>query len=154
MRPILAAEDEENDRFILNRAFEKARLPQPLVTVGDGRECVDYLRGVGSFADRVLHPLPALLLLDLKMPGMHGFEVLEWLATRPEFKDLPVVVLSSSSADSDIQRARQLGARDYFVKPHSVNELVEVLQRVHERWLAAGNDSSDGAAVGRSHPPD
>ena len=142
MRPILAAEDEETDRFILNLAFERAKLPNPLVTVNDGGECVDYLSGVGSFADRILHPLPALLLLDLKMPRLHGFEVLEWLATRPEFKHLPAVVLSSSSDDSDIQKAQQLGARDYFVKPQSLDKLVEILQQVHARWLPAENESA------------
>ena len=147
MRPVLAAEDEETDRFILNLAFEKAKFLHPLVTVRDGRECVDYLSGIGRFTDRALHPLPALLLLDLKMPRMHGFEVLEWLATRAEFKYLPIVVLSSSSDDSDIQKARQLGARDYFVKPHSLDEFVHILQRVHERWLSVGNDSGNGAAV-------
>ncbi len=140
IRPILAAEDEETDRFILNLAFEKAQLPHPLVTVRSGRECVDYLSGVGSFVDRLLHPLPALLLLDLKMPDMHGFEVLQWLATGPEFKNLPVVVLSSSSDDSDIQKARQLGARDYIVKPHSFDELVKVLQQLHTRWLSGENE--------------
>jgi CheY-like chemotaxis protein len=134
LRPILAAEDEETDRFILNLAFARAKLPHPVVTVRSGRECVDYLSGVGSLVDRPLHSLPTLLLLDLKMPGMHGFEVLEWLATRPQFKDLPVVVLSSSSDASDIQKALQLGARDYIVKPHSLDELVKVLQRLHERW--------------------
>src|SRR5690349_9391672 len=96
MRPILAAENEETDRFILNLAFDRAKLPHPLVMVGDGSQCVDYLSGTGTFADRALHPLPVLLLLDLKMPHMHGFEVLEWLASQPQFKDLPVLVLSSS----------------------------------------------------------
>jgi len=141
MRPILAAEDEETDRFILNLAFERAKLPGSLVTVNDGGECVDYLSGVGVFADRVLHPMPAVLLLDLKMPRMHGFEVLAWLATRPEFKNLPAVVLSSSSDESDVQKARKLGARDYFVKPQSLDELVKILQQVHERWVSAENKS-------------
>jgi CheY-like chemotaxis protein len=134
-RPILSAEDEETDRFILSLAFQRANLPHALATVRDGGECMDYLSGVGVFADRTLHPLPVLLLLDLKMPCMHGFEVLEWLATRSEFKDLPVVVLSSSSDESDIQKARQLGARDYFVKPHSIDEWVKILQQLHQRWL-------------------
>ncbi|HEX5221622.1 MAG TPA: response regulator [Verrucomicrobiae bacterium] len=132
---ILAAEDEETDRFILNLAFERAAVPASVVMVNDGAECVDYLRGNGRFADRALHPLPTLLLLDLKMPRMHGFEVLEWLGTQPELKDLPAVVLSSSSDESDIQKARRLGARDYFVKPQSLDDLVGILHQVYERWM-------------------
>ena len=133
--PILAAEDEETDRFILNLGFERAKLPHALVTVRDGAECVDYLSGTGVFADRALHPLPVLLILDLKMPRMDGFEVLGWLARRPDFKNLPVVVLSSSSDDSDIQKARGLGARDYFVKPTALSDLVKILQSLQTRWL-------------------
>lgn len=137
LRPILAAEDEEADRLILKLAFERAKLAERLVIVSDGGACMDYLSGIGSFADRHCHPLPALLLLDLKMPRRDGFEVLEWLGTRPEFKDLPAVVISSSSADSDIAKARQLGARDYFVKPTSLNAWVEILQQLNKRFLAS-----------------
>jgi CheY-like chemotaxis protein len=93
--PILAAEDEESDRLILELVFEKAQLPHPLVIVGDGQEAVDYLSGRGRFADRLAHPLPGLLILDLKMPRMNGFDVLDWLATQPKFKELPTVVLSA-----------------------------------------------------------
>jgi CheY-like chemotaxis protein len=133
--PILAADDEEADRFILKLAFEKAKLPHPAITVRDGKEVVDYLSGQAPFTDRALHPLPALLLLDLKMPRMDGFEVLAWLATQPDFKDLPVVVLSSSSDDSDIQKAQQLGARDYFIKPHALSEWANILRGLQSRYL-------------------
>ena len=139
IRPILAAEDEETDRFILNLAFDRAKVPNPLVTVNDGGECVDYLSGVGPFADRATYPLPALLLLDLKMPRVHGFEVLEWLGSRPEFKELPAIVLSSSSDETDIQKARRLGARDYFVKPQSLDNLVKILRQVQARWMSESN---------------
>jgi CheY-like chemotaxis protein len=141
LRPILAADDEETDRFILKLAFDNAKLSHSLVTVRDGKEAVDYLSGHAPFTDRAIHPLPALLLLDLKMPRLDGFEVLAWLATRPDFKDLPVVVLSSSSDDSDIKRARQLGARDYFIKPHTLSELVKILHGLQSRWLSAAIDS-------------
>ena len=114
VRPILAAEDEESDRLILELVFEKASLPHPLVMVRDGQEAVDYLSGSGRFVDRSVHPFPALLILDLKMPRMNGFDVLVWLATQPQLKELPAVVLSSSSDDSDIKQARELGAREYF----------------------------------------
>jgi CheY-like chemotaxis protein len=153
IRPILAAEDEESDRLIMNLAVGRARLPHPLVTVRDGRECVDYLTSSEVFSAPALHPLPALLLLDLKMPRMHGFEVLEWLATRPELKALPVVVLSSSSAESDIQKARQLGAREYFVKPHSLKELVKIFEHIHERWLSTiSHPTAVGQKTGMLQP--
>jgi CheY-like chemotaxis protein len=150
LRPILAAEDEETDRFILNLAFGRAKLPHPLVTVCDGKECVDYLSGAGAFADRMIHPLPALLLLDLKMPQMDGFEVLAWLATRTDLKDLPAVVLSSSSSEADIQKACALGARDYLVKPHALPELVKILHHLQSRWLAGSLASSEQLAYERA----
>jgi CheY-like chemotaxis protein len=133
--PILAAEDEETDRFMLGLAFERSKLLWPLVTVSDGQECVDYLSGAGAFADRARHPLPCLLLLDLKMPRMDGFEVLAWIATRPELKEMRVLVFSSSAHEVDIQRARQLGAHDYIVKPHTLSELGKLLTQLSEHWL-------------------
>lgn len=133
--PILAADDEEANRLILELAFEKAKLPNLLVTVCNGREAVDYLAGLPPYTDRAAHPLPALFLLDLKMPVMDGFDVLAWLATRPEFKNLPVIIFSSSASDSDIAKTRQLGARDYFVKPLTLTEFVDIIQKLHTRWL-------------------
>jgi CheY-like chemotaxis protein len=126
LRPILAAEDEESDRMILELAFQRAKVPRPIVLVRDGQEAVDYLGGKGVFANRSAHPLPALIVLDLKMPRMSGFDVLAWLMTQPQFKGLPAVVLSSSADESDMKKARQLGAREYFVKPHSLDELMKI----------------------------
>src|SRR5829696_3715046 len=152
LRPILAAEDEETDRLILSLAFEQAKLSHPLVTVRDGKECVDYLSGAAAFADRVTHPLPALLLLDLKMPRMDGFEVLAWLATQPHFKNLPICVLSSSSDDSDVQKARQLGAWDYFIKPHALPNLIKILHRLQTLCLSADKSNAAGGLPSRDHP--
>jgi CheY-like chemotaxis protein len=149
LQPILAAEDEETDRFILNLAFERANLPHPLVTVPDGVDCVNYLSGVAPYADRATYPFPALVLLDLKMPRMDGFEVLAWLAKRPDFKHLPIVVLSSSSDDSDIQNARLLGACDYFIKPHTLDDLVGILHTLHSRWLLSADLVIPAPAVKR-----
>ena len=134
-RPILAAEDEESDRMILGLAFERAKLPRPLVIVRDGHYAVEYLRGEGQYADRSAHPLPALIVLDLKMPRMNGFDVLAWLATQPEFKQIPVVMLSSSGDELDMKKARQLGAREYFVKPHSLDELIKIAHQMGTQWL-------------------
>ena len=135
LRPILAAEDEESDRMILELAFRRGKLPYPLVIVQDGQEAVNYLSGNEKYADRSVHPLPSLIVLDLKMPRMNGFDVLAWLAMQPELKELPAVVLSSSSDESDIRKALQLGARDYFVKPHSMDELIRIARQMEARWL-------------------
>jgi CheY-like chemotaxis protein len=131
--PILAAEDEEADRLILELAFEEAKLPNRLIIVHNGKEVVDYLTGRPPYTDRAAYPLPALLLSDLKMPHMDGFDILEWLATRSEFKNLPVVIITSSSHEGDMEKARQLGARDFFVKPHTLSEYVCILHKLHLR---------------------
>lgn len=146
--PVLAAEDEESDALILQLAFERSGLTNPLIIVRDGQQAVDYLMGNGAFSHRSVHPLPRLLLLDLKMPRLSGFDVLAWLATQPDFKDLPAVVLSSSSHDADIQRARQLGARDYFVKPHSLSGFVKIIQGLHSRWLCTATDFTEAGHRG------
>jgi CheY-like chemotaxis protein len=133
--PVLCAEDEESDGFILRRAFAKENAPNPLVIVKDGREALDYLSGAPPYQDRREHPLPALLLLDLKMPRLNGFDVLSWLGTRPDLATLPVVVLSSSLAEADMLQARRLGAKEFIVKPTDLAEYSKVVRGVHARWL-------------------
>jgi CheY-like chemotaxis protein len=118
-RPVLAAEDDEGDAVLLRLAFKRAEIPQPLIVVHDGQETIDYLSGNPPYADRSVYPQPALLLLDLKMPRLNGFDVLAWWAARPEWRDLPVVVLSSSSHETDIDRASISSNRMAF--PNSPN---------------------------------
>ena len=133
--------------MILRMAFERAGVTNPLVVVRDGQEAVDYLSGAGDYSDRQRFPLPGLILLDLKMPRMDGLDVLAWLAGRPELKGLPAIVLSSSPDQSDIRRAKEAGALEYFVKPHSLRELVAILQTLHSRWLAElRGDKPNGVA--------
>jgi CheY-like chemotaxis protein len=132
---LLAAEDEETDAFFLRYALSKAGLPHELVVAQDGTEVIDYLSGQAPNPGVTRHPLPALMLLDLKMPRMTGFDVLAWLQNRTEFKELPVVVLTSSPDEADRQRAHQLGAVDYLVKPDSLQGLVKLMQDLRERWL-------------------
>jgi CheY-like chemotaxis protein len=136
-RPILAAEDDEGDAMLLRLAFKRAEIPHPLIVVHDGQEAIDYLFGNPPYADRTIYPQPALLLLDLKMPRLNGFDVLAWWAARPELRDLPVVVLSSSSHETDIDRARKMGAREYIVKPHGFAQLSKLMQELCGRWLSA-----------------
>lgn len=129
------AEDDENDVFLFRRAFDRSGLTNPLIAVKDGQEAVDYLTGKGSYADRASHPLPGLLLLDLNMPKMSGFDVLAWLSLQPDLNELAVVVLSSSAQELDIQKARQLGADEYQVKPSHYEQLVTMIRKLHGRWL-------------------
>jgi CheY-like chemotaxis protein len=134
---ILAAEDEESDALLLGMAFKRAKIPNQLVIVRDGQEAIDYLKGVAPYHDRFKYPLPGLLLLDLNMPRMTGFDVLAWLAGQPFLKNLPTVVLSSSAQDSDLEKARRLGAVDYSVKPTGLNHLVVLVQKLAARWLTS-----------------
>src|SRR5215468_3815305 len=133
--PILLAEDDENDIFLMGRAFDRAGIPNPLFVVRNGQEAIDYLSGAGDFAQRGKFPLPGLMLLDLKMPWMDGFDVLVWLRRHPSFDALPVIVLTSSKLQSDIDRSRLLGAFDYRVKPHDFENLVRLLDDVRKCWL-------------------
>jgi CheY-like chemotaxis protein len=133
--PILLAEDDENDVALMGRAFKRAAVPNPLFFVNNGQEVVDYLAGKGKYAERDKYPMPRLLLLDLKMPWMDGFDVLAWLRSQAKFNSLPVVVLTSSKLQKDIDRSRELGVYDYRVKPQSFDDLVRLLNDVRGCWL-------------------
>jgi CheY-like chemotaxis protein len=132
---ILLAEDNEDDIILLQRAFTRARLANPLRVVHDGDEAIRYLAGEGVYADRQEHPLPLMLLLDLHLPKVDGFEVLQWLPGQPELEDLIVVVLTSSTDQRDFARARELGAHSYFTKPGGLDELVNLMLRIQGYWL-------------------
>lgn len=124
---VLLVEDDENDAFLLLRAFRKSGLGHSVFRVADGTDAVDYLDGTDPYSDRARYPFPHLLLMDLKMQKMGGFDVLEWLRRRPDLKRVHVVVLSSSSIAADITKARELGAQDYRIKPVGFEELVRLV---------------------------
>ncbi len=131
---ILLAEDDPNDVLLIQRAFQKAGLKDSLKTVRDGEQAINYLAGREGFSNRSRFPLPFLLLLDLKMPGTDGFEVLQWVRSEPEFKRLLVVVLTSSNLQADVDRAYELGANSYLVKPVEFAEMVNMIQRFEAYW--------------------
>jgi len=133
--PILLAEDDKNDIFLMRRAFDNAGFRNPLFVVHNGQEVIDYLQGSGDFQHRKKFPLPGLLLLDLKMPLLDGYDVLNWLRQKPQFEQLPVIVLTSSKIEPDLGKSRALGAHDYRVKPHSFGELVLMLDEVRKSWI-------------------
>lgn len=132
---ILLVEDDPNDAFLMERAFGKLGYGSSLKTVKDGEEAVDYLAGRGLFGDRGSHPLPGLVLLDLKLPKLSGFEVLAWMRRQPQFTNLPVGVLTSSKEKADIQRAYSLGATSYMVKPTGFDDLQSVVKTIATYWL-------------------
>jgi two-component system, response regulator len=135
---ILLAEDEESDVLWFRRALKKAGIAQPLVSVPNGRDAMRYLLGHEPFTDRSQNPLPALIVLDLKMPIADGFDVLRWLQTRAELQHVPAVVLTSSNQSSDRARALELGACGYFIKPSNPSALLATVEEMHRRWLGQG----------------
>ena len=132
---VLIAEDDPGDAFLLQRAFTAAQVSAALYFVGDGQEAIDYLGGTGAYSDRKTYPLPDLMLLDLKMPKLNGFDVLTWIRQQPGLKRLLVTVLTSSDQPQDINRAYDLGANSYLLKPHGSQELSDLVGRVQKYWL-------------------
>ena len=117
--------------LLLRRAFQKAGLSHTIIHVRDGEEAVNYLASVGANAN----PAPSLVVLDLKMPRLDGFDVLEWLRNRPERLPMSVVVFSSSGLPKDKEKAEMLGAHDYLVKPDSFDSWILVARKLDEQWL-------------------
>lgn len=133
---ILLVEDDPNDILLTQRAFRKANLTNAsLQIVTDGDTAVAYLSGEGEYADRDRYPVPVVALLDLKLPRRSGHEILAWLRQQPELKRLPVVVLTSSKQNPDINQAYDLGANSYLVKPVGLAALVEIVQSLNLYWL-------------------
>ncbi len=135
---ILVAEDDPADAFFLQRAFRRAGILVSLHFVQDGQEAIAYLKGCGGYSVRAVYPVPDLLLLDLKMPRLDGFEVLDWTRKQVQLKSLAVVIFSSSEEPRDIHRAYALGANAYLVKPHSIQELSDLVGKIKKHWSNQG----------------
>jgi CheY-like chemotaxis protein len=134
--PTLAlAEDNADDVFFMKRAMRTAGIANPVEILCDGRQVVEYLEGKGAYADRSAHPLPRLLLLDLKLPLLSGFQVLEWARGRPETKVLAIIVLTSSGQCKDINRAYELGANSFLIKPSGADNLAGQMKAFKHYWL-------------------
>jgi CheY-like chemotaxis protein len=132
---ILLVEDNEEDILLLRRAFRNANIANRLVEVRDGQAAIQYLSGDADYADRARYPIPFLVLLDLRLPKLSGFEVLAWIRDQPEFAELIIVVLTGSDQVQDITKAHELGANSYLVKPGDFHDLVEIVKRIEGRWL-------------------
>jgi len=132
---ILLAEDDPNDVLLIQRAFQRNHVANPVQVVRDGEEALAYLSGQAPFADRERHPLPLLMLMDLKMPRKSGLEVLEWVRQQAGLKRLPIIVLTSSNQSPDINRAYELGANSYLVKPAGFDSLLDLVKNLDMYWL-------------------
>ncbi|MEG4326538.1 response regulator [Microcoleus sp. AT3-A2] len=133
---ILLVEDNPVDVLLMQRAFRNETFANTsLQIVRDGDAAVFYLNGDGEYSDRDRYPLPAIILLDLKLPRRSGHEVLVWLRQQPELKRLPVVMLTSSRQTLDVKRAYDLGVNSYLVKPVGFASLLEMMQSFREYWL-------------------
>jgi len=132
---ILLVEDNPDDAELLEYAFRKAGIANPLLAVTDGDAAVEYVGGTGAYADRRRHPLPELILLDLKLPRRSGFEVLGFIRGQDATRHTPVVVLTSSCQHGDIQRAYEAGANSYLVKPVGPDTLIEMVRSLKAYWI-------------------
>ncbi len=135
-KTILLVEDNQDDVFAMRRALAKARIAYPLQVVTDGQQALDYLSGAEAYADRQQHPLPGIIFLDLKLPYLDGFEVLNWMRAHGLLDAIVVVVLTSSAEGRDQDRVYTLGARSYLIKPPTPEALGEVFQSLKSFWLA------------------
>ena|ERR1044071_8707436 len=132
----LLVEDDRNDQQLVELEFQRVSLNIQLITVQDGSEAIEYIEGRGEYADRARFPIPHVILLDLKMPRVTGFEFLEWLRSKSPHRArfIPVIVLSSSNLEPDIDRAYSLGANSYLVKPIHWQSFRERIQALGVYW--------------------
>lgn len=134
-RPILLVEDNPDDQLLTRIAFQKAHLGNELVVVNDGVAALDFLWARGAYAQRNAADLPALVLLDLNMPKLSGFEVLERIRSHEATATLPVVVLTSSSQDEDVLRSYRNGANSYVRKPVELDAFIKALAQLQLYWM-------------------
>jgi|SRR6185437_4471303 len=127
---VLLVDDDVNFAMLVTQAFSKAWPEVRLHTVNDGESAIQYLVGEGQYADRRQFFAPSLMLLDLNMPRVDGFQVLSWKRKIPDLNALPVVVWSSSDLPENLQRAYSLGAAAYLIKPMAFDDYVDVIKRL------------------------
>ena len=133
-RPLLLlAEDNEADAFLLERALRRANSPFRLARVHNGDELIAYLERTGRFSNEVEFPPPTVVLLDLRMPKKDGFSVLSWRRDTSRLR-LPMIVFTSSELNADVDKAYELGANSYVVKPTATGKLEGLVDSLHRWW--------------------
>jgi len=131
---ILIAEDSESDIFFLFRVMDQAGVLNPIFVVRDGAEALAYMQGTGRYADRATYPLPGIVLLDLKMPGVDGFELLRWKRTQPQLKNTLMVAVSSYDGVYSINLAYESGADTFLSKPLTNEDVSNLFTAFEDYW--------------------
>jgi CheY-like chemotaxis protein len=146
---ILLVDDNPHDVVLIRLAFRKVGIIDTIKNVKDGAEAIRYINGEGLYSDRRQYPPPTLLLLDLKMPGANGFEVLKAIRSQEALDSLVVVVMSGSKDDGDIQHAYELGANSYLVKPTKFEDLVRMMESLkdYQSWQGKRRPQQELAAA-------
>ena len=132
---ILLVEDNDDHVVLLRRAFQRMRMVNPLQVVNSGEKAIEYLKGIWRYSNREEYPLPSIVLLDLNLKGLNGFDVLRWIRAQKSLANLRVVVLTSSTLMRDVVEAYQLGANSFLVKPTEFDDLVNVMRALAGYWL-------------------
>jgi len=145
---ILLVEDRNDDVYLVRRALSKADVRNPFFVVQNGEEALAYLDGLGKYSNRDEFPLPDIMLLDLKMPRMDGYEVLRAVRSKPDFKALRIIVLTSSEDLNDVNKAYELGANSFLVKPLEFENYAAMMRTLSSFWLHYSRDPT------LARPPD
>ena len=132
---ILLVEDNADDALLLKDAFHEVNIINSILVLENGKKAIAYLKGKGIYVNRKQYPLPILILLDLKLPILSGFEVLQWLKQQPILKRIPVLIMTSSNIPEDINKAYDWGANSYLVKPVDSEDLIRISQQIATYWL-------------------
>lgn len=131
---VLVAEDNRDDAFLLQAAFKKNGILRPAHIVHDGAEAIAYLKGDGTYSDRVVHPFPNIIILDLKMPRVNGFDVLEWLQQEASYRVIPTIIWSASADPRDVKHCYCLGANGYLCKPTEFENFTVMVKHLLLFW--------------------
>ena len=132
---ILVVEDDDNNLLLLRHAFEQAGIVNPVQIATTGEAAIAYLGGTSPYCDWIQFPLPSMVLLDVKLPGMDGFEVLRWIRQQSGLRTLRVAMLTSSDFDQDITTAYEAGANAFLTKPLGFDNFVQMMRVFHAHWL-------------------
>ena len=134
-QPILVVEDDADEALLIQRSLAGSGVANSIITVRSGEEAIQYLNGEGPFEDRLAHALPCLMLLDLRIQGMQGLDLLRWIRSNPRCHRLPVVVLTHCGEQAVIDRAYDLGANSFLIKPPDLESLRKLLKTINGYWM-------------------